>query len=94
MFDNWLNRLTKLATLIPIVSMVIGAMIIHNYLNTIGFNDLFPDIILTSAVLALILIYIVIITTCIYIIPFLLTIAQSCFKLFYCKVDTFIENQF
>ena len=50
MFDNWLNRLTKLATLIPIVSMVIGAMIIHNYLNTIGFNDLFPDIILTSAV--------------------------------------------
>ena len=71
MFDNWLNRLTKLATLIPIVSMVIGAMIIHNYLNTIGFNGLFPDIILTSAVLALILIYIAIITTCIYIIPFL-----------------------
>ena len=71
MFDNWLNRLTKLATLIPMVSMVIGAMIIHNYLNTIGFNGLFPDIILTSAVLALILIYIAIITTCIYIIPFL-----------------------
>lgn len=29
MFDNWLSRLIKITTLISIISMIIGAIIIH-----------------------------------------------------------------
>ena len=71
MFDNWLSRLIKITTLISIISMIIGAIIIHNHLNTIGFNGLFSDTISTSAVLVPILICIMIVITCICVVPFL-----------------------
>lgn len=71
MFDNWLNRLIKVTTLLSVISLVIGAMVIYNHLNAIGFNGLFSDAISIHTILIPILLYIMMIIACMFVIPFL-----------------------
>lgn len=71
MFDNWLNRLIKVTTLLSVISLVIGATVIYNHLNAIGFNGLFSDAISIHTILIPILLYIMMIIACMFVIPFL-----------------------